>query len=182
MSRYRRAPIAGGTYFFTLNTYRRQVLLTQPEVLTALRSPHRVVRATRPFRVEAMVVLPDHLHAVWSLPSGDADYSTRELAQTPRLPDARHLLLASQSASRHKRRELVLWQRRFWEHQIRDAGDYARHVDYVHYNPVKHGSVAEVRDWPYSTFHRYVRLGLYPNDWAGTAVARTQGGDGELNE
>ena len=127
-------------------------------------------------------VLPDHLHAVWSLPSGDADYSTRELAQTPRLPDARHLLLASQSASRHKRRELVLWQRRFWEHQIRDAGDYARHVDYVHYNPVKHGSVAEVRDWPYSTFHRYVRLGLYPNDWAGTAVARTQGGDGELNE
>ncbi|MGH9963086.1 MAG: REP-associated tyrosine transposase [Pyrinomonadaceae bacterium] len=77
MSRYRRAPIAGGTYFFTLNAYRRQVLLTQAEVLTALRSAHRVVRATRPFRVEAMVVLPDHLHAVWSLPSGDADYSTR---------------------------------------------------------------------------------------------------------
>ncbi|MDQ3582456.1 MAG: transposase [Pseudomonadota bacterium] len=73
MSRYRRAPIPGGTYFFTLNTYRRQVLLTQAEALTALRSAHRVVRATRPFRVEAMVVLPDHLHAVWSLPSGDAD-------------------------------------------------------------------------------------------------------------
>jgi len=174
---------AGRTYFFTLNTYRRQVLLTQAEVLTALRSAHRVVRATRPFRVEAMVVLPDHLHAVGSLPSGDADYSThlsllkRHVSQT-----VRHLLLASQSASRHKRRELALWQRRFWGHQIRDAGDYARHVDHVHYNPVKHGLVAEVRDWPYSRFHRYVRLGLYPNDWAGTAVARTQGGYGELNE
>ncbi|MGH8523445.1 MAG: REP-associated tyrosine transposase, partial [Gammaproteobacteria bacterium] len=141
-------------------------LLTQAEVLTALRSAHRVVRATRPFRVEAMVVLPDHLHAVWSLPSGDADYSTRlSLLKRHVSQTVRHLLLASQSASRHKRRELALWQRRFWEHQIRDAGDYARHVDYVHYNPVKHGLVAEVRDWPYSTFHRYVRLGLYPNDW-----------------
>jgi len=88
----------------------------------------------------------------------------------------RHLLLAGQSASRHKRRELALWQRRFWEHQIRDSGDYARH------NPVKHGLVAEVRDWTYSTFHRHVRLGLYLNEWAGTAVARTQGGYSELNE
>ncbi|MDQ3581795.1 MAG: transposase [Pseudomonadota bacterium] len=137
--------------FFTLNTYRRQVLLTQAEVLTALRSAHRVVRATRPFRVEAMVVLPDHLHAVWSLPSGDADYSTRlSLLKRHVSQTVRHLLLAGQSASRHKRRELALWQRRFWEHQIRDAGDYARHVD--HYNLVKHGLVAEVRDWPYWSF------------------------------
>ncbi len=142
MSRYRRAPIPGGTYFFTLNTYRRQVLLTQAEVLTALRSAHRVVRATRPFRGEAMVVLPDH--PVWSLPSGDADYSTRlSLLKRHVSQTVRHLLLASQSASRHKRRELALWQRRFWEHQIRDAGDFARHVDYVHCNPVKHGLVAE---------------------------------------
>ncbi len=85
-------------------------------------SAHRVVRATRPFRVEAMVVLPDHLHAVWSLPSGDADYSTRlSLLKRHVSQTVRHLLLASQSASRHKRRELALWQRRSWEHQIRDA-------------------------------------------------------------
>ncbi len=97
----------------------------------------------------------------------DADYSTRlSLLERHVSQRVRHLLLASQSASGHKRRELALWQWRFWEHQIGDAGDYARHVDYVHYNPVKHGLVAEVRDWPYSTFHRYVRLGLYPNDWA----------------
>jgi len=114
MSRYRRAPIPGGTYFFTLNTYRQQVLLTQAEVLTALHSAHRVVRATRPFRVDAMVVLPDHLHALWSLPSGDADYSTRlSLLKRHVSQTVRHLLLASQSASRHKRRELALWQRRF---------------------------------------------------------------------
>jgi putative transposase len=115
MSRYRRAPIPGATYFFTLNTYRLQALLTHAEVLTALHSAHRVVRATHPFHVEAMVILPDNLHAVWSLPPEDAEYSTRlSLLKRHVSQRVRHLL----SASRHKRRELALWQRRFWEHQI----------------------------------------------------------------
>jgi REP element-mobilizing transposase RayT len=118
MSRYRRAPIPGATYFFTLNTYRRQALLTHAEVLTALHSAHRVVRATHPFRVEALVILPNHLHAVWSLPPEDTDYSTRlSLLKRHVSQMVRHLLSASQSASRHKRWELALWQRRFWEHQ-----------------------------------------------------------------
>ncbi len=151
--------------------------------MTALRSAHRAVRVRFPFRIDAMVVLPDHFHAVWTLPPEDADYSTRLSLLKRQVSQAvRHLLSPSQSASRHKRRELALWQRRFWEHQIRDEGDYARHVDYVHYNPVKHGLVAEVRAWPYSTFHRYVRLGVYPQDWAGGTLAETDGRYGEPDE
>jgi len=94
----------------------------------------------------------------------------------------RHLLRASQSASRHKRREIALWQRRFSEHRIRDDDDYARHVDYIHYNPVKHGLIPEVCEWPYSTFHRFVRLGLCPRDWAGSAQVPAECGDAEFGE
>jgi putative transposase len=160
MSRYRRPTVPGAAYFFTLATYRRQPLLTKSEVLAALRSAHRMVRTTRPFRVEAMVVLPDHLHAVWTLPLEDADYAIRwSLIKRHVSQAVRHLLRTSQSASRHQRREIALWQRRFWEHQIRDETDYARHVDYIHYNPVKHGLVSEVAEWTYSTFHRFVRIG-----------------------
>lgn len=183
MSRYRRAPIPGATYFFTLNTYRRQALLTHEEVLAALRSAHRVVRAARPFRIDALVVLPDHLHTVWTLPPGDADFSTRwSLIKRHVSQAVRHLLPAGQSASRDKRRELSLWQRRFWEHQIRDDADYARHMDYVHYNPVKHGYVAAVRDWPFSTFHRYVRIGVYSPDWLSSAMRDTEEDYGEADE
>jgi len=183
MSRYRRAAVPGAAYFFTLTTYRREPLLTHAEVLAALRSAHRMVRTTRPFRVEAMVVLPDHLHAVWNLPPEDAEYAIRwSLIKRQVSQAARHLLHASQSASRHQRRELALWQRRYWEHRIRDEADYARHVDYIHYNPVKHGLVSEVAQWPYSSFHRFVRLGLHTPDWGGTAPSRAEGGDGEFGE
>jgi len=168
MSRYRRSRAAGATYFFTINTYRRQRTLTHTDALRALREAIRTVKQRLPFHVDALVVLPDHLHAVLTLPPEDADFSSRlSLIKRQVAQSARHLVVEAQTASRVKRRELGFWQRRFWEHQIRDETDYARHVDYVHYNPVKHGLVTRVADWPYSTFHRDVRLGVYSPGWAG---------------
>jgi putative transposase len=114
------------------------------------------------------VVLPDHLHAVWTLPPGDSDFSTRWRLIKNRfakaLPKQERL-----SAVRKARGERGIWQRRFWEHLIRDEADYARHVEYCYINPVKHRWVTRVRDWPYSSFHRDVRAGLFPIDWGGDA-------------
>jgi REP element-mobilizing transposase RayT len=114
--------------------------------------------------------LPDHLHCVWTLPDGDADFSNRWM----KIKRAVSLACREEfyrddwmTASKSRHRESTIWQRRFWEHQIRDENDFARHVDYIHHNPVKHGHVQHVSDWPYSTFHRYVREGLYSCDWAG---------------
>jgi len=122
-----------------------------------------------PFTIEAWVLLPDHLHAIWTLPNGDAAYGKRRgiiKAQVSRC--CAHLAddNAARAVSRIERREHDFWQRRFWEHQIRDDLDFERHVDYVHYNPVKHGLVTQVAQWPYSTFHRCVNCGVYPRDWS----------------
>lgn len=182
MSRYRRSRAAGATYFFTVNTYRRQRILIDADALQTLREAVRAVKQRLPFHVDALVVLPDHLHVVLTLPPEDADFSSRlSLTKRQVAQSARHLVGEAQTASRVKRRELGFWQRRFWEHQIRDEADYARHVDYVHYNPVKHGLVTRVTDWPYSTFHRAVRLGVYPSQWAGDDLGE-QGKFGEFDE
>lgn len=176
MSRYRRARTPGATYFFTVNTYRRQNCLTEGEVISALRAALQRVRVAHPFRIDARVVLPDHFHAVWTLLHSNANYSLRQsLLKRYTSQQVRDRIGAPQSPSRQKRRELGLWQRRFWEHKIRDDTDYARHVDYLHYNPVKHGLVCRVRDWPHSTSHRFVRLGLYPPDWAGGGIEEAPG-------
>jgi len=170
MSRYRRATAAGTSYFFTVVTYRRQPILCNDAVRDALRVAIEKMRVTRPFVIDAWVLLPDHLHCVWTLPNGDADFSTRWMIIK------RAVSLACRedyrradwgTVSKRKHRESTIWQRRFWEHQIRDENDFARHVDYIHYNPVKHGYVKCVTDWPYSTFHCYVRDGLYAQGWAG---------------
>jgi putative transposase len=120
------------------------------------------------------VVLPDHLHAVWTLPEGDADFSLRwRLIKTVfsrGLPQGEEI-----SKSRFGKGERGIWQRRYWEHTLRGEGDFERHVDYIHFNPVKHGHVGRVRDWPHSPFHRLVRLGVYPEDWAGDV--RDEGAD-----
>lgn len=168
MSRYRRSLAGGATFFFTVNTYRRTRLLTYPNVRAALRDAIERTRSTLPFTIDAWVLLPDHLHAIWTLPEGDAAYGKRWgiiKAQVSRA--CMHLIEngTQRRLSRIKRRELDFWQRRFWEHQIRDDRDFERHVDYIHYNPVKHGLVNQVVDWPYSTFHRYVIRGIYPRDW-----------------
>ena len=134
--------------------------------IDALRDAVRATRAERPFRIDAWVVLPDHLHCLWTLPPGDDDYSNRwkaiKIRFVQRIPQHE-----SRSATRARRGERGIWQRRFWEHVIRNEADYARHADYIHFNPVKHGWSRTVQEWPYSTFHRWVLAGVYPPDWAG---------------
>lgn len=170
MSEYRRAYLPGGTYFFTVNTFRRGKFLTREPFRRALRDGITKARETLPFIIVAWVLLPEHLHCIWRLPEGDADFSRRwAIIKREVSKQCGHLVepYAALSDSKIARKESVVWQRRFWEHQIRDELDFQRHVDYIHFNPVKHGHVAHAADWPYSTFSRYVRQGIYPPDWTG---------------
>ncbi|MCP4042145.1 MAG: transposase [Gammaproteobacteria bacterium] len=168
MTSYRRHRVAGGCYFFTLTLVdRRQALLTQ--YIDQLREAFRGVRKAHPFTIDAMVVLPDHLHCIWTLPDGDDDFSNRwrqiKAAFSRSLPHGEQI-----SDSRSKKGERGIWQRRFWEHWLRDEEDYRRHADYIHYNLVKHGHVERVWDWPYSSFHRFCQKGVYMPDWGGNGV------------
>jgi len=156
--------VAGGSYFFTVNLAdRRQKLLT--DHIHLLRGAFRYVNARHPFTVEAAVVLPDHLHTIWTLPGEDADFSLRwrliKSAFSRALPKGEWI-----SDSRLGKAERGIWPQRYWEHTIRDEADFSRHVDYIHFNPVKHGHVGRVGEWPFSSFRRWVRLGAYPGDWA----------------
>jgi putative transposase len=179
MPEYRRASIPGATYFFTVVTHRRQPLLIDSRCRAALRNAINRVRSELPFEIAAWVLMPDHLHAVWQLPLGDNKFSLRWslIKQQVTRDCATWFPQQYLSSSREKRGEGSLWQRRFWEHLIRDEADFARHVDYIHYNPVKHGYAANAGDWPYSTFHRYAKQGMYPADWGG--VANESGSFGE---
>jgi putative transposase len=163
MPDYRRNRVEGGTYFFTLALADRRSDLLIREV-AALRASVSCARALYPFSIDAWVVLPEHLHAVWTLPAGDADFSTR-WTLIKRDFSARIAKDESRSASRIAKGERGIWQRRFWEHTVRDEADFARHVDYVHFNPVKHGLVGNACDWPFSSFRRAVARGDYPTDW-----------------
>lgn len=168
MPNYRRAHIPGGTYFFTVKTYERQPVLTNERCRIALRQALAEVRGMQSFKTIAWVLLPDHLHTIWQLPKHDADFSLRWslIKQRVTRQCVDEASEATLTRSRQTRREGTFWQRRFWEHMIRDETDLRHHVDYIHYNPVKHGYVPRVADWPYSTFHRYVSDGVYPKDWA----------------
>jgi len=175
MVRYRRNFVPGGTYFFTVTLADRRST-TLVDHVDALRTAFSTTRRERPFTIEAIVILPDHLHTIFALPSEDADFSGRWRRIKGHFSTA---LIASGAAMRRSSNsDLALWQRRFWEHTIRDEGDFARHVDYIHFNPVKHGLVSRVCDWPHSSFHRYVREGVLPEDWAGDA-AEGKGNFGE---
>jgi len=171
MRTYRRVWITGGVYFFTVALFERRNTTLLIDRIDELRQAIRATKQSHPFDIEAMVVMPDHLHAVWRLPDGDADFPTRW-----RLIKARFSRSVEQngkiSASRLRKGERNIWQRRFWEHAIRDERDYWNHIDYIHINPVKHGYVTRVADWPYSSFHRYIRNGLYPVDWAAPDCVR----------
>jgi len=165
MPNYRRAFAPGGCWFFTANLLdRRSGLLTKE--IAALREGMRRTRERHPFRIDALVVLPDHIHAIWTLPPGDADFSTRwrliKIEFSKAIPRTERL-----NKARRARGERGIWQRRFWEHLIRNEEDYRRHVDYCYINPVKHGLVRRVCDWPFSSFHRDVAAGLFSQDWAG---------------
>jgi len=159
--------MGGATYFFTVVTYRRQPLLTRPEAMDALREAFRSVKHAHPFEMDAVIILPDHLHALWTLPAGDEDFS-RRWAMIKRLVSgvAGHLAAPINMPSMKTRHESGFWQRRFWEHLIRDDNDFARHMDYIHFNSVKHGYAGRPADWPHSSFQRCVERGIYPVDWA----------------
>ena len=165
MRTYLRDRTPGGCYFFTVNLADRQ-RHTLVEHIDALRDAFRRTLAEHPVRVEAIVVLPDHLHCLWQLPTGDAAYPSRWRSIKARFAEQVEDDVPP-TASRQRKGERGVWQRRYWEHRIRDDADYARHVDYIHYNPVKHGHVAMARDWPYSSFRRWVVRGVYSEDWGG---------------
>jgi putative transposase len=164
MVRYRRNFIAGGTFFFTV-TLSDRTSRALVEHVHILRSAMTEVRRSHAFVIDAVVVLPDHLHVVITLPDGDADYPNRWRLIKRRFTDG--VMKSGTAVARGRNREAALWQRRYWEHTIRDGNDFEQHVDYIHFNPVRHGLVDRVCDRPYSSFHQYVQRGLLPQDWAG---------------
>lgn len=171
MPNYRRCYVPGGTYFFTVVTHSRRNFLTDELPRKWLRDAIDKERGKRPFHVVAWVLLPDHMHAVWTLPAGDASYSLRW--QKIKEEFTRKFIASGgedgvRNRSRRRRQERSVWQRRFWEHTIEDEDDLERCVDYTHWNPVKHGLVTRVRDWPWSTFHRFVTAGQYELNWGRT--------------
>ena len=164
MPDYVRAYIPGGTYFFTVALLeRRRRLLT--EHIDALRDAFQKIKRERPFNFGAFVILPDHLHCLWTVPENDTDFSTRwrliKSHFTRAIEPGERL-----SPRRQQKKERGVWQRRFWEHAIRDQRDFDAHLDYIHYNPVKHGWVSRAADWPHSSFHQFVKDGLYSANWA----------------
>jgi putative transposase len=163
---YTRVRVPGGCYFFTVNLAQRHENDLLVRHIAELRAAFRRTRVDRPFAVEGMVVMPEHLHCIWRLPEGDADFSTRWYLIKSRF--SRALAYGEEvTRSRARKGERGVWQRRYWEHLIRDERDYWAHMDYLHFNPVKHGHVAQVREWPHSSFHRWVRQGVYAADWGG---------------
>jgi putative transposase len=172
MSNYRRAYLPGGTYFFTVVTLDRTPIFTDENRIAILRQAFRKVMASQPFEIDAIVVLPEHLHCIWRLPQGDSDFSSRwrEIQKAT----SRHI----DTATNH-RNERMVWQRRFWEHVVRDEADWRNHVDYIHYNPVKHGLASRPSDWPWSSFRAAVRKGWYEESWGSGAPDNIVGIDCE---
>ena len=164
MSRYRRSQTGGGLFFFTVNLADRKSRLLV-EQIDRLRQAHTIARKHYPFRTLAYCVMPEHMHAIWRLPKNDAAFGLRW--GIIKRAFSKDLAPRNRSASKINKRDKGIWQRRFWEHQIRDDMDLERHVDYIHFNPVKHGLVQQVADWPHSSFHWYVERGLLKADWAG---------------
>jgi putative transposase len=172
---YRRAKTEGGTYFFTVTLADRKKS-TLVEHVDLLRSATRLVKERHPFTIDAIVIMPEHLHTIWTLPKEDRDYPTRwaliKAGFSRALPKGEAI-----SKSRIAKGERGIWQRRYWEHQIRDDDDFERHVDYIHFNPVKHGHVANPIDWSFSSIHRFVAAGTLQANW-GASVEIT----GEFGE
>jgi putative transposase len=164
VSSYRRLRVSGGWYFFTVVTHRRTPVFAKECAIAQLRHALRKVMAHRPFMLDAMVVLPDHLHCIWKLPDGDADFPSR--------------WREIKKAVTHARGERVsVWQPSYWEHLIRDDEDWQRHVDYIHYNPVKHGLVDDPAAWPWSSFARFCSRGLYQAGWGRSCPDNIRGMD-----
>lgn len=165
MPNYLRNYAKNSTYFFTFCLYNRQSKLLI-ENIDSLRLAYQKIQQKMPFYTEAMVVLPDHIHMLWTLPINDIDYSTRiRLFKTHFSKQLDSSIKLPTTLSQKNKKEIGIWQRRFWEHTIQDEQDFINHMNYIHFNPVKHGWVKNVCDWQYSTFHREVKLGRYSNNW-----------------
>ena len=176
MPNYIRNRVKGGCFFFTANLLERHQNLLLVEQIDLLRGVVRQVKSQHPFHIDGWVVLPEHMHFILTLPPGDDDYTTKirliKSYFSKNLPNTEY-----RSTVRQKRGERGIWQRRFWEHSIRDEPDYIAHMDYLHYNPVKHGHVVQVKDWPYSTFHQLVKRQVYPENW-GSNLIELETGEG----
>jgi putative transposase len=178
MPNYRRNRVPGGTFFFTVNLRDRasDLLVTR---IDALRNAVRQTRSLAPFHIDAWVVLPNHMHCLWTLPEGDSDFPKRwhaiKAAFSKSLP-----LDGTPTPNMARRGYRGIWQRGYWEHTIRDDRDYAAHIDYTHFNPVKHGFVTTPADWPFSSFHRRVSDGMYPAGWGRAAAVNAPRQTGEL--
>ena len=182
MPYYRRLFVPGGTYFFTVVTHSRRPILTTPVGRTCLRQAIDTIRRGQPFEMLAVVLLPDHLHTVWELPPLDDRYPRRwrrikELFTRSFLAAGGTEEVRSASSLRH--RERAVWQRRYWEHLCGDEDDRDRCLDYIHWNPVKHGLVARPADYPWSTFRRYIASGHYDPDWGAAGIADVPGAEWE---
>jgi putative transposase len=179
MPNYHRTLLPGGTFFFTVVTYHRQPILTCEQSRAILHSAWENVRFRMPFVTDAICLLPDHIHCIWTLPDGDSNYSLRWGEIKKLFTKAYRQYIGpgeKQNSSRVQRGEAAIWQRRFWEHAICNLEDLHRHLDYIHYNPVKHGLVKNVADWRWSSFQRYVRMGNYPSDWGATGEIKIDDG------
>jgi putative transposase len=163
--RYRRTGVPGATYFFTLVTHNRAPIFSHAVQIENWRRAVEKVQSQRPFTIDAEVVLPDHIHCLWTLPPADTDYATRIRLVKTHVTKQCASLAASTNVSRLMKGERDVWQRRYWEHVIRDEHDFQQHVDYIHFNPVRHGFVESPRDWTHSTFSAWVARGDYEADW-----------------
>jgi len=172
MSNYRRAYQPGACYFFTVVTWHRTPIFINEQRVEIFRQAIRQTMQTRPFHIDAMVILPDHLHCIWSMPDGDGDFSSRwrEIKKAT----SRQIDTATNASN-----ERLIWQRRFWEHAIRDEDDWRRHMDYIHYNPVKHGLAQRPGDWPWSSFANAVNKGWYDASWGAQLPIAIMGMDCE---
>lgn len=169
MPNYRRNFIPGGTYFFTIVTYNRKPIFKNNEAKKLLWQIYLEVQKQKPFTSEVFCLLPDHLHCIWTLPEADFNYSLR-IKEIKRIFTFKYQQIFSMkqmeiSNSRKKKKEGMIWQRRFWEHTIRDSNEYSWYMDYIHWNPVKHGYVDSPDEWEFTSFHRYVSDGIYPPGW-----------------
>ncbi len=169
---YRRVIIPGATYFFTINLLNRKSNLLVEHV-DKLRYSFQRIKKLHPFIIDGIVIMPDHLHAMITLPSGDADYSLR-IRLIKSLFSYQIKSCEPINLSRKRKNERGIWQRRFWEHLIRDELDYEKHLNYIHYNPVKHRYTSVPTSWPYSSIHRYIESGDLPLDWAGKIESYTE--------
>ena len=168
---YRRLRIEGATYFFTAVTHQRQQLFSDPQVVCLLNIAIEKIRSHHPFEIEAQVILPDHLHALWKMPGHDSNYAMRWrlIKESFTRAYVKNFGAPDRTEVERARGEQTVWQRRFWEHLIRDERDFAAHLDYIHVNPVKHGLVSAPRDWSHPTFQTWVERGVYEPGWGSDA-------------